>query len=89
MSGLKALLACIWHEKRFYTAGLVLQNDADGLANRKPWVSMLLSQNRFTLMTHVTFLVFGLSTNIPLMLLTSWLFALYARSTLCIKANGT
>ena len=89
MSGSKAALACIWHEERFYTVGPVLQNDAGDLADRKPWISMPLSQNRFTMTTDVTFLTFRLSTNVPLTLLTSWLFTLYARSTLCIMANGT
>ena len=49
--------------------------------------SMLLSQNRFTKLTRITFLVFGLSINIPLMLLTSWLLAIYAQSVCCIMAN--
>ena len=46
-----------------------------------------LSRNKFTMPTHVIFLAFRLSTNIPLTLLTSWLLALYARSALCIMAN--
>ena len=53
-----------WHEERFYTAGPVSRNGASDLANAKPWVSMLLSWNEFTIPTHVTFLAFGLSTNV-------------------------
>ena len=41
VSGWKALLACVWHEERFYTAGNVLWNGAGGLAE-KPWISMSL-----------------------------------------------
>ena len=37
--------------------------------------------------THVTNLVFRISTNVLLVLLTSWLLALYAQSALCIMAN--
>ena len=73
----------------FYTAGPVLQNGAGGLADGKPWVSMLLSRNGFTMLTRVTFLVFAFSINVPLMLLTSWLLALYAQSVLCIIVNRT
>ena len=52
---------------------------------------MPLSQNRFTMWTHTTFLThtFGLSTNVPLMLLISTPFTLYVRSTLCIMDNYT
>ena len=82
-------LACVWHEERFYTAGPVPWNSAGGLADGKPWVSMPLSRNGFTMQTHLTNLVFGISTNIPLVLLTSWLIALYAGSALCIMANQT
>ena len=60
-----------------------------GLADGKPWVFMPLSWNRFTMPTRVTNLAFGISTNIPLVLLTSWLLALYARRALCIMANPT
>ena len=60
-----------------------------GLADGKPWVSMPLSRNVFTMPTRVTNLVFGISTNVPLVLLTSWLLALYAQSVLCIMANRT
>ena len=38
----KVPLACVWHEKQFYTAGPVLWNGVGGLADGKPWVSMLL-----------------------------------------------
>ena len=81
--------ACVWHEGWFYTAGPAPQNGTGSLADGKPWVSMPLSQNRFTLPTCVTFPAFGLSTNILLMLLTNWLFTLYARSVLCTMANHT
>ena len=85
----KALLACVWHEEWFYTAGPVPQNGASDLADGKPWVSMLLSWNGFTILSPVTFLVFRLSTNVPLMLLISWLLTLYARSLLSIMADHT
>ena len=62
-------------------------NGASGLVDGKLCISMPLSRNEFTLLTHVTFLAFELSINILLTLLTSWLLALYARSTLCIMAN--
>ena len=64
-------LVCVWHEEQFYTADSVLWNGVGGLADGKPWVSMPLNQNRFTMPTHVIFLTFGFSTNIPLMLLVS------------------
>ena len=57
-------LACVWHEERFYTVGPVPQNCVDFLADGKPWVSMPLSWNGFTMPTHVTNLVFGISTNV-------------------------
>ena len=63
------------------TAGPVPQNGAGDLADRKPRVSMPLSWNKFTIPTHVTFLAFGLSTNVRLTLI-SWLLALYAGSML-------
>ena len=72
------ILACVWHDERFYTVSSVLQNGADDSADGKPWVSMLLSWNGLTMLTHITFLAFGLSKNIPLMLIISWLLALYA-----------
>ena len=71
-----------WHEEQFYTVGPVLWNDAGGLADGKLWVSMPLSRNGFTMLIRLTFLAFGLSTNVSLMLLISWLLALYAQSTL-------
>ena len=52
------------------------QNGADSLVDGKPWASMLLSWNGFTMWTCVTFLVFGFSTNLTLTLLTSALLAL-------------
>ena len=58
MSGSKAPLACVWHEERFYTAGPVPQNSAGDLADGKPWVSMPLSWNEFTILTRVTFIAF-------------------------------
>ena len=45
VSGSKALIACVWHEERFYTAGLVPRNGVDDLADGKPWVSMPLNWN--------------------------------------------
>ena len=65
MNRLKAPLACVWHEEWFYTADPVPQNGADGLADGKPWLYMALSQNGFTIPIRVTFLEFGLSTNVP------------------------
>ena len=79
MSGSKAPLACAWHEERLYTAGPVPWNGAEFLANGKPWVSMLLIQYGFTILIHLTFLVFRFSTDVLLMLLTNWPQALYAR----------
>ena len=67
------------HEERFCTAGPVPWNSAVGLADGKPQVSMPLIWNGFTMPTRVTNLAFGISINIPLVLLTSWLLALYVR----------
>ena len=78
VSGSKAPLACVWDEEQFYTAGPVLQNSAGGLANGKPWVSMPLSCNEFTILTRVTLLAFRFSTNVHLTQLISLLLALYA-----------
>ena len=89
VSGSKAPLACVWHEEQLYTAGPVPWNSAGGLADGKPWVSKPLSQNGFTMLTRITNLAFGISTNVPLALLTSWLLALYTRSTLYFMANRT
>ena len=36
------------------------RNGVGGLADGKPWVSMSVSLNEFTMLTHVTFLAFGL-----------------------------
>ena len=79
----------IWHEVQYYTAGPLPRNGAGSLADGKPWVSIPLSRNGFTMSTRVTFLAFGLSTNRSLTLLISWLLALFARSALCIMANRT
>ena len=89
MSRSKAPLACVWHEERFCTAGPVLWNSVSGLVDGKPCVSMPLNRDRFTMLTHVTCLAFGLSTKIPLMLITSWLLTLYAQIMLSIMANHT
>ena len=78
VSGSKVPLACVWHEERLYTAGPVLRNGTGDLADGKPWISMLLSWIGSTIPTRLAFLAFGLSTNIPLTLLISWLLALYA-----------
>ena len=51
---------------------------AGGLADGKPWASMLLSQKGYTMPTRITNLMFGISANLPLALLTSWLLTLYA-----------
>ena len=75
-------LACVWHEEQFYTAGPVLWNGVGELTDGKPWVSMPLNWNDFTILTCVIFLALRLSTNIFLTLLISWLLALYARSVL-------
>ena len=58
----KVPLACVCHEEQFYTAGPVLWNDVGGLADGKPWVSMLLIWYGFLMLTCVTFLVFRFST---------------------------
>ena len=79
VSGSKAPLACVWDEERFYTAGPVPRNGAGDLADGKPWFSMPLSWNEFTIPTRITLLVFSFSTNVRLMQLISLLLALYAR----------
>ena len=61
LSRSKAPLACVWDEERSYTANSMPRNSAGVLADGKPWVSMLLSQNRFTMLTRVTNLAFGIS----------------------------
>ena len=68
VSGSKAPLACVWHEEQFYTAGPVPRNGVGDLAEGKLWVSMPLSWNEFTIPTRITFLAFGLSTIVRLML---------------------
>ena len=78
MSGSKVPLSCVWHEKRFYTAVPEWRSGASDLVDGKPWISMPLSQNEFTISDRVTFLAFDLSTNVPLMLLINWQLALYA-----------
>ena len=65
VSGSNAPLACVWDEERFYTAGSVPRNGASDLADEKPWISMPLNHNIFTIPTCITFLVVGLSTNVP------------------------
>ena len=62
-------------------------NVVSGIPDGKPW-DMSLSQNRFTMLTHIPFLAVQLSINIPVMPLTSWLLTLYAKSMLYM-ANGT
>ena len=73
-------LACVWHKERFYTTGPVPQNSAGVLADGKPLVSMPLSQNRFAVPTCITFLAFGIPTNVPLALLTMILLKQLART---------
>ena len=67
----------------FYTAGSTL-DWYKWCSWWKALVSIPLSQNGFTMLTHVSFLAFTLSVNILLMLLTSWILALYAQSVLCL-----
>ena len=62
VSGSKAPLTCVWDEEQFYTAGPVPQNDVSGLVDGKPWISMPLNQDGFTMLNHLTFLAFGFST---------------------------
>ena len=84
MSGSKAPLACVWYEE-VNDFILLLCRGTDGageLADGKPWVSMSLNWNEFTIPTRVTFLAFGFPTNVRLTLLIIWLLALYARSVL-------
>ena len=75
--------------RTIYTASPVPWNGAGDWADGKPWISMLLCWNEFATLTHVTFFAFGLSTNVCLTLLISWLLALYAQSVLWIMANCT
>ena len=75
----KLPLACVWHEKPFYTVVSVLWNGVGGLVDGKPWVSMLLIWYGFTMLTCIILLAF---TILLLMLLISWLLALYAQCDL-------
>ena len=61
---------------------ILCRNSASGVADGKPGVSMPLSCNGFIMLTCVTFLAFRLSINVLLMLITSWLLALYAQRAL-------
>ena len=59
VSGSEAYLACVWHKRRMIvccwsSAAIIRVVVADG----KPWVSMLLSRNEFTMLTYMTFLAF-------------------------------
>ena len=54
-------------------------NGVGNLADGKPWISIQLSRNRLAMLRCVIFLALGLSTNILLMLLISWLCALYTQ----------
>ena len=83
----KVHLACARHEEQFSNVGPVPCNSVSDLDDGKRRVSMLLSWNRFTMPTHVTFLALGLSTSIPLTIITTWLLALYAWKALCILVN--
>ena len=76
------LLACVWDEERFYTAGPMQRNGAGDLVDGNLWVSMLLSWNGFTMLTCITFLIFGISANVPLALLTSATRIICTKSTL-------
>ena len=84
MSGSKAPLTLVWYKEQFYTAGPMLQNGVGGFTDGKPWVSMPLIKplTDFIMLTSVTFLVFGLSTNVPLMLL-SFGYSHYMHKTCC------
>ena len=64
-------LACVWHEEPFHTGLICATEWCSGLADGKPWVSLPLGWNGFTLQTCVTFLVFAISTNVPLTLLAT------------------
>ena len=68
MSRSKAPLACVWHKEQFFTAVPMPQNSMGGLAlgfHAVKSEQMPLSQNRFTMPTRITFLVFEISTNVP------------------------
>ena len=58
------------------------------VADGKPWISMLLSRNEFTILTHITFLAFQLSINVATFDTTNSLLLTYAQSKLSM-ANGT
>ena len=61
----KVPLACVWHKERFYTAGPVPCSGVGDLADGMSWISVVLSWNGFTILTHVIFPAFELSTNVP------------------------
>ena len=86
MSGLKAPIACVWHEERFYTAGPVPWNGGFKLMKSLGFPCPLIWYE-FTILTHLNFLAFGFSTNVLLTLPTSWLLALYTQSKISIMAN--
>ena len=77
----KVPLACVWHKERFYTAGFVPCNGVGDIADGEPWISVVLSWNGFTILTHVIFPAFKLY-KCTLMLLISWLLTLYPQSML-------
>ena len=95
VSGSKApLLVSGTKENGFILLSVLLalsQNVVSSVADGKSWISMPLSQNGFTMLVHITFLVFGLSLNVHLtfaIISTNWLLALYTKYTLCM-ANHT
>ena len=73
VSGSKApLLVSGTKENGFILLSILLvlsQNVVSSVADGKSWISMPLCQNGFTMLAHITFLVFGLSLNVHLMLL--------------------
>ena len=88
VSGSKVPLCC-WHKgEQLYITG-PMPEWCKWCCWRKHLVSLTLNQNRFIMLIQVTLLVFQLSINIPLTLLTSYLPTLYAWSMLCIMDNDT